>query len=278
MGERPGLDAGAYLERIGHRGAVAPTLATLRALHLAHLRTVPFENLDIHLGRPIRLDEAALFAKIVGRRRGGFCYELNGLFARLLREVGFGVDLLAAQFPRPDGGTAPEFDHLTLLVRVADDAAPWLADVGAGRGSSPLPLRLRAGEPAVAAGEVYRLTREGERWRLWRREAGGDWESGYGFGLAPRALADFEEGCRYHQTSPESHFTQGRICTLATPRGRVTLAERRLIETVDGERTERDLADEAAYRAALREHVGIELEAGAVWCPPAMLQGAEATG
>src|SRR5262245_55915491 len=110
-------DATAYLARIDYTGGRAPTIDTLRALHRAHLYTVPFENLDIHLGRAILLEERALFRKVVGERRGGFCYELNGLFAELLRFLGFEVSLLSACVGRVDGGFGPAFDHLTLLVR-----------------------------------------------------------------------------------------------------------------------------------------------------------------
>src|SRR5919109_1202974 len=99
----------AYLDRIGYRGPLEPTAETLRALHVAHLLGVPFENLNIGMGWPIVLDEAALFDKIVVRRRGGFCYELNGLFAALLRELGFDVTLLSAGVARQDGGFGPEF-------------------------------------------------------------------------------------------------------------------------------------------------------------------------
>ena len=257
------FDAAAYLRRIADDGSVAPTAETLRALHLAHLRTVPFENLDIHLGRPIVLDEDALFDKIVRRRRGGFCYELNGLFAALLRDLGFTVSLLAAQFPGEPGQTAPEFDHLTLLVRTADGDGAWLADVGAGRGSPAGPLRLVAAidQPDPVTNAVFRLEIEGDALRLWRRGTEGEWERQYRFSLRPRALAEFEIGCRYHQSSPESPFTRGRICTRLSPAGRITLSERRLITTSDGERTEEDLADEAAVATTLRERFGIELEA-----------------
>src|SRR5579863_765040 len=106
------LNVSAYLARIGYAGSTAPTVETLRALHHTHLLTVPFENLDIALGRAIALDEDALVRKLVEQRRGGFCYELNGAFAALLRALGFRVTLLAARVSRESGGESPEFDHL----------------------------------------------------------------------------------------------------------------------------------------------------------------------
>src|SRR5712671_3170173 len=121
------MDFHAYLQRINYAGSLAPDNETLRLLHLAHLRTVPFENLSIHTNDAIVLDDDALFEKIVVRRRGGFCYELNGLFAALLRELGFEVELVSAQVARTDGGFSPDFDHMALLV-VRDER--WLADVG----------------------------------------------------------------------------------------------------------------------------------------------------
>lgn len=256
------IDTTAYRHRIAYHGSVEPTAATLRALHLAHLRAVPFENLDILLGRPIVLDEAALFAKIVRRRRGGFCYELNGLFAALLRDLGFAVTLLAAQFPREAGQTAPEEDHLVLLAHAVDSAEPWLVDVGAGRGSFVVPLRTTttAKQPQPAADASFRLIPENERQRLLRRERGGPWEPSYSFTWRARTLADFEAGSLYHQTSPDSHFPRQRICSLLTPSGRITLSERRLITTAGGQRSERELPDETAYRAALQVHFGITLD------------------
>src|SRR5690349_12724718 len=126
------FDVSAYLSRIAYDGPVAPTLPVLQAVHLAHLRSVPFENLDLHLGRPISLAEEDVYAKVVLGRRGGFCYELNGLFAALLREMGYEVALLAAQFPLPDGRVPIDFDHLVLRVE-APGVEPVLADVAAGR-------------------------------------------------------------------------------------------------------------------------------------------------
>lgn len=244
-----------YLQRIGHDGPLVPGAGTLRALHLAHLLAVPFENLDIHLGRPIVPDQAAFFRKIVGERRGGFCYELNGLFAALLRELGFDVTLLSARVARPGGDFGPEFDHLLLLVRLEE---PWLADVGFGD-SYRAPLRLDdPGEQAQPEG-VYRLTRDGDDWTYWSRDPAQAWQPQYRFTLQPRQLGDFAEMCHYQQTSPESHFTRKRICSLATPEGRVSLSDMRLIVTDRGQRQERELAGPAEYETVLREHFGIAL-------------------
>ncbi len=255
------IDTAAYLARIEYHGPVAPTVSTLRALHLAHLLTVPFENLDIHLGRPIVLDEGRLFAKIVRQRRGGFCYELNGLFAALLRELGFEVAMLAAQFPRADDAPAPEVDHLVLLVRAADSNETLLADVGAGRTSfaEPLLTTTTAAQPRPASRASFRLIPEGDRHRLQRREPGGEWEPEYLVAWQPRILSDFEPGCLFHQTSPQSHFPRGRVCTRLTPTGRVTLSERRLITTTEGVRSEREMSDEAAYEETLHTVFGIDL-------------------
>ena len=135
------LNAPAYLARIAYTGPTPPTIETLRSIHRAHLQTVPFENLDISLGRTIVVDEDATVRKIVEQRRGGFCYEMNGAFAALLRALGFRVTLLAARVARPQGGEGPEFDHLTLRVDLEE---PWLADVGFGESF-----------PGAAADEVW---------------------------------------------------------------------------------------------------------------------------
>src|SRR6266480_738247 len=151
------VDIAKYLERINYHDSLEPTLPTLQALHEAHLLAVPFENLDISLGREIVLDEASLWTKIVEHHRGGFCYELNGLFALLLRALGFRVDLLSAAVAHATGGFGPEFDHLTLLVHLEED---WVADVGFGD-SFRQPLRLQAALIQPQDGGSYRLEREG---------------------------------------------------------------------------------------------------------------------
>jgi N-hydroxyarylamine O-acetyltransferase len=260
------IDVDAYLKRIAYAGALEPTLGTLRALHRAHLYSVPFENLDIHLGRPIVLDEAALHRKVVGERRGGFCYELNGLFAALLRALGFEVTMLEAGVRKADGGFGPPFDHLVLAVRGpggdAADGRRWLVDVGFGE-SFLDPLRFAAGQEQRQDTGAYRIDAVDGEYVLRRRAVeGGPWDAEHRFRDRPHVLGDFAGMCVYHQRSPESPFTKGRVCTLPTPDGRVTMRDNRLIITRHGRRSEQPVSGEATFRAALRAHFGIDLPAG----------------
>jgi N-hydroxyarylamine O-acetyltransferase len=249
----------AYLDRIAYEGPLEPTAETLRRLHLAHLYSVPFENLSIHWGEPIQLDDEALFEKVVARRRGGFCYELNGLFAALLRALGFDVSLLAAEVCGTAGRFSPPFDHMALLVTLEDR---WLADVGFGD-SFREPLRLDERGEQMDGELVYRIEETGDgRLIVARRDAGDTWKARtwkaqYRFGLEPHVYADYAERCRFHQTSPDSHFTQNRICSLAMPDGRVTLSGMKLLTTRGGEKQERVLADDQEHNEALRRHFGI---------------------
>jgi N-hydroxyarylamine O-acetyltransferase len=253
------MDLSLYLQRIHYAGSLEPTIPTLRALHLAHLLAVPFENLDIHLGRPISLEQEALFDKIVPRRRGGFCYELNGLFAALLEALGFDVTLLSASDAHADGSFGPEFDHLTLRVRCTDSPViPWLADVGWGD-TFREPLRLDQVGEQIEGKRAYRIDRVGDARILWQRDYNGHWERQYRFTLRPRDFDDFLPMSHYHQTSPDSLFTRKQLCTLATVDGRITLDDSRLITTVDGVRQEKPIDDDQTYRRILEERFGIWL-------------------
>ncbi len=253
--QRHSFDVSAYLTRIAYSGSQEASVETLRLLHRAHLLTVPFENLDIGLKREIPCDENAAIRKIVERKRGGFCYEMNGAFAALLRGLGFQVTLLSARVAREDGGEGPEFDHLTLRVDLDE---PWLADVGFGE-SFLDPLRLKVDIEQEQDSKVFRLVEEGERIQLQMRKPGEAWKNQYSFTQTPRRLEDFASMCRYHQTSPESHFTRNRICTRATEDGRVTLADYKLIVTRNGKREESMLGSEAEWREALNRRFGVVL-------------------
>jgi len=255
---RPGpaaLNTSAYLARIGYAGPVTPTVNTLRGLHRAHMLSVAFENLDIGLGRKIVCDESAFLHKIVEQHRGGFCYELNGAFAALLRELGFRVTLLSARVPREDGSDGPEFDHLALRVDLDE---PWLADVGFGD-SFLEPLRLQTGVEQPQVGWSYRIVEEQDSLHMERSELKGAWRRQYSFTLTPRRLADFSAMCDYHQTSPESPFTRKSVCSKGTPTGRITIADRKLIVTRHGKKEESQLGSEEQWRAALQVYFGITL-------------------
>jgi N-hydroxyarylamine O-acetyltransferase len=244
----------AYLDRIGAPRPGTLDAAALRELHRAHLLAVPFENLSIHTGEPIVLDEDILLDKVVARRRGGFCYELNGAFTLLLRALGAEVAMVSARV-YGGGSPGPPFDHMALLVRCADGSGPWLADVGFGSHSVyPLLFDSREEQDDPAApflladapeGDVDVLKGGEPQYRVERRE---------------RVLADYVPTCWYQQTSPGSHFTQSTVCSRLTGDGRISISGRTLIRTSDGARTEEELPDDAALLAGYREHFGIVLD------------------
>ena len=244
----------AYLERINYKGSLATTAETLRYLQVAHLLAVPFENLSIHADERIVLEDTALFTKIVERKRGGFCYEANGLFAALLRALGFDVRMLSARVANAEGGFGPDFDHMTLMVTLEQR---WLVDVGFGD-SFLEPLLLDERSEQAQGSRAYRILSDGDDLILMQRDEGDEWEAQYRFTLSSHTYEDYAEMCSYHQTSPQSHFTRARICSRATEDGRMTLSEMRFITTSkDGGRQERTLQSDEEYAAILRENFGI---------------------
>jgi N-hydroxyarylamine O-acetyltransferase len=242
----------AYLVRIGAARPRRPDLDALTNLQERHLDTVPFENLSIHLGEPIVLEADALVDKVVRRRRGGFCYELNGAFSALLEALGFRVTLMAARVYGADGSLGPPYDHLVLRVDL-DEA--YLVDVGFGA-FARRPLLLHERREQVDPAGRFRLV-EAERGDL---DVLMDGTPVYRFELRPRELADFEATCWWQQTSPASHFAQSLTCSLPTADGRVTLSGDRLIRTEDGRRTERRLESGTEVLAAYESLFGIHLD------------------
>lgn len=234
-----------YLARIGVERGPADA-ATLTRLQDAHLRTVPFENLDIHRRVEILLDEDRLVDKILSGR-GGFCYELNGAFAALLEALGFRVDRLEA---RVGDGDTP-FDHLCLLVHLEEE---WLVDVGFGA-SFGKPLPLREGVDLFDPNGVYRVESRPDGW--WALRENG--QLAYRFVRRARRISEFEPGKVFHTTSPLSHFTKAPLITLPTPRGRITLRGSERIETVDGVKTSTPIAP-GDWKTLLREHFGVDLD------------------
>jgi N-hydroxyarylamine O-acetyltransferase len=242
-----------YLERIGATRPATAGVAALAELQLRHLRSVPFENLSVHLGEPIVLEPAALVDKLVERRRGGFCYELNGAFAALLVALGYDVALLAARV-HGGGRLGPPFDHLALRVDLGG-AGVWLADVGFGSFSHH-PLRLDLQDEQPDPGGRFRITPTDDG----DLEVARDGQPQYRLEPRPRRLADFEPTCWWHRTSPASHFTRSLVCSKLTPDGRVTLSDHTLVETTGSGRHERVLADDAEVLDAYRAYFGIDLD------------------
>lgn len=253
------MDIPRYLTRIQYFRPIKPDVQTLEGLHLAHLLHVPFENLDIGLKRPIRLEEEALWNKIVVQGRGGFCYELNGLFGAFLREIGFDVTYLNARVYNREGKLGIPFDHLALLVQIPGQPGRWLADVGFGD-SFLEPLNLTVPAEQEQGLRSYRLESTTDGYITWQKNYEGSWERLYFFDLGShRFPVEYEAGCLYHQTSPRSSFTRGSIISRATAHGRVSLEDKRLILTENGLRTEHLVPNREEYDALLQEYFGIAL-------------------
>ncbi|WP_369228138.1 arylamine N-acetyltransferase [Streptomyces sp. R39] len=273
----------AYLRRLGAARPDRPTAAVLRELHLRHLRTVPFENLSIHLGEEIVLEEKRLLDKVVEAGRGGFCYELNGAFSVLLAALGFGVTPLAGRVYGAEGRLGIPYDHLVLLVRTVD-GGEWLADVGFGA-HSHYPLAFAERCEQADPGGTFRVTEAGPD-AAGAGAGGGDGGGGgadrvaagdldvlrdgqpqYRVEVRPRVLGDFRAGAWWHNTSPSSHFTQSLVCSRVTEEGgRITLSGRTWTQTApDGAREVRELERDDEVLGIYRERFGIELD-----CVPAV--------
>jgi N-hydroxyarylamine O-acetyltransferase len=249
----------AYLNRINFSRSVSPDAQTLWGLHHAHMLHVPFENLDIGLKQIIKLDEEALWAKLIVQRRGGFCYELNGMFARLLENTGFEVTYLNARVYDRAGALGIDFDHLALLVSIPGQPDRWLADVGFGD-SFHEPLYFDGPEIQEQGQRAYRLEKIQDGYATWQRNYDGSWERLYFFDLQPhRFPEEYEAACLYHQTSPRSSFTRGSIISRATTDGRVTLEDGRLILTKNGLRTECSVPSRDEYNKLLKQYFEITL-------------------
>ena len=173
------MDVQAYLARMNYSGDVRPSAKVLHELQLAHLMTVPFENLSVHNNESIVLENNALFDKIVKRKRGGFCYELNGLFAALLRALGFEVVMLSAGVAKADGGFSPPFDHMALMVTLEQC---WLVDVGFGD-TFRKPLLVDDGGVVEDYGRFYQIITDGTHYTLMEQKGDKPWKPQYQFTL-----------------------------------------------------------------------------------------------
>jgi len=253
------LDLDAYLNRIGYTGDRQPTFDVLNMLHLAHATHIPFENLDILLGRPIRLNLASLQAKLVAGRRGGYCFEHNLLFRMVLEALGFAVKPLAARV-RLGHPTVRARTHMLLMVTVAD--VPFIADVGFGGGGLLHPIPLVATEPVRHYAWDFRLVREGSGWVL-QSLSDGQWMDLYTFTLERQYRIDYEVANYYVSTHPGAQFTQGLFVQQATPEARYFLHDNTLsVDRGSGAKTAQPLATNDKRLAVLAETFDLHFPPG----------------
>ena len=253
-----GFDLPAYLKRIGYESSPRPTHATLAALQLAHATHIPFENLDILLGRPIRLDIGSLQAKLVGGGRGGYCFEHNLLFAAALEAAGFAVRQLAGRVRYRTHRILPR-THMLLLVEA--EGAAWIADVGFGLEGIMAPLPFTGGRESRQFHWTFRIVEEPGHWTV-QSHRDGAWMALYSFSLEPQQLADFEMANYYVSTHPESRFTRTLTAQLPTPEARFMLRNRELTVDSGKSATSRVLADDDELLTVLAETFGLRFPAG----------------
>jgi N-hydroxyarylamine O-acetyltransferase len=255
------MELSAYLDRIGYSGPIAPDVATLAALHRAHLLAIPYENLDVQLRRPLTLDPAAAFEKIVRRGRGGWCYEMNGLFGAMLEAIGFDVMRMAGAANRELLGDIVIGNHLVLRVEIAGET--WIADVGFGDGSIE-PFALKAAEFEVE-GFPFRLeTLDDRYWRFHNHPNGG--AKSFDFALEAADPLLLAGRCEWLQYAPESNFVQNLVAQRFRGGAVLQLRGRTLRTVRPGEVTNRLIGSAGELVDVLREDFSLHVpEVADLW-------------
>lgn len=253
-------DLSDYFLRIGYAGPATPTHETLHALVAAHTGAIPFENLDPLTGIPVAdLGRAALFDKLVARRRGGYCYEQNGVMGYALAELGFGVQRLGGRVVWMDSsGELPAMTHEALSVTVPGDDRPWLVDVGFGGQTLSSPIRLEVDTVQPTRHEPYRILSDGDGYVL-QAQIRGDWQTLYMFTAQPRPRIDREVGSWYVSTYPRSTFVVGLSVALLTDDARWNLRGRNLAIHSGGATERIRFATAADVLDTLTDRFGIDL-------------------
>jgi N-hydroxyarylamine O-acetyltransferase len=265
------VDLGAYLARIEHEGSTEPTVETLRALHRAHVFAIPFENLDIAMGRPINLDLASIQPKLVGARRGGYCFEHNTLFAAVLEALGFPVTRLGARVRMGRPASDPLADtHMILAVEA--DRSVWLADVGFGGDGLAEPIPFELGSVASQLGRTFRLVAEpspqhgaipAEPARVLQTLHRDTWFDLYAFSLEPHLAIDYEVANWFTSTHPSSPFVRGPVAQRQFADGWLTYRDGVLARTwVDGRSESTQVAGDEELLAILAERFDLAFPLG----------------
>jgi len=250
------IDIAAYLDRIQVAQTPSIDLQFLQVLHRQHVFHVPFENLDVHLGRTISLDPADLFDKIVRRRRGGYCFELNGSFQLLLEAIGFQLYSAAARVLFGTE-TIPPRSHRLLIVTL--DGEDWVVDVGFGAFGLIEPLPLKTGLEQRQFTDRFRLEEDPLLGYVFQSYHDGNWHKQYAFTTDLHHPIDFTFANYYHSHAPQSIFTQKRLCQLPTPEGRKRLEDTTLSQTVNGVTTTLAIDSEQDFLQTLKAHFGLDI-------------------
>ena len=250
--KKTSIDEVAYLNRIGLEKE-PPSISFLKKLHKSHLLKIPFENLDIHYGEKIILDYEKVFKKVIDHKRGGFCYELNGLFYQLLLKLGFNCHLISGKVKNKETGEfGKEFDHMIIIVFYKDES--WLVDVGFGEGFIE-PKKIETQSVQIDYTNYWRMIQDpDENYLLQKSSDANTFATIYQFDLKPRQMIEFMGMCNYHQTSPDSYFTGVKLITQLTETGRTTLTDRMLKIHSLSKTTEIPILNEDEFISKLSNH------------------------
>ncbi|HZK25657.1 MAG TPA: arylamine N-acetyltransferase [Oscillospiraceae bacterium] len=252
----------AYFKRINYQGKTDVTAETLKGLHIAHTLNVPFENLDVHFKKPIRLDRESLYQKIVENKRGGYCFEMNGMFSFVLKEMGFKVLDVLARGTR-DGKEFFSQSHQVMVVEIGDEL--WLADVGFGNDGITAPVLLEEGVDQQQFTHTYRILKDPKHGYILQSKVDGEYKYMYAFHLINCHPMDFEMANYFMATYPNSFFSIMKMCTMPTKEGRVTLTdirnEKKFKQLVNGQVTETNLNSEDEFKEKLQQYFALDYEA-----------------
>ena len=251
------FDCDAYLQRIKYSHQIYPTEKDLKDLHRAQFYTIPFENFDILLGRGVNLEPGQLFNKLVHKRRGGYCFELNGLFLMALRAFGFDACPLLGRVHIT--GTPSGRGHQLTLITI--QGKQWIADVGFGSDTPRTPIALDQRRPVIHDGQKFRLINTTNFGFMAQTFKGGHWENLYSFDLGYVCPADIKYGNHFTSTHPDALFTNARLAALPVQNGGYTLFNNTLKITIGEKETIQELAEGQPYLDALKTYFGIELDA-----------------
>ena len=245
-----------YLNRIGaERFNFVPNLENLKYLQRRHLLNIPFENLDIHWKKPIDLKGESLYQKIVENKRGGFCYELNGLFFELLQKTGYESKRISARVSDGKGDFGQEFDHLAIITRIEDE--DYLVDVGFGDFIAE-PIKFILDIEQIDTNGTFLIKKFDEIYFEVVKKNDESFISQYIFTLEKRDLSEFEKMCLFQQTSPDSHFTQNKVCSLMCIDGRKTLTDKKFMTTKANQKEDIAINSEQEFAEILEREFGIK--------------------